>query len=295
MGRLLRQVAGGEWHHAMNRGARHLPIFGDDNDRDLFLDRLGAAQERHGLGIHAYALMDNHYHLLVRADVPVLSQSMKSIGGAYTQRFNHKYGLDGPLFRGRFRSKPITEERYLSEVVRYIHRNPIESPRADLRDLHWTSHPAYMGAVARPRWLTTSTILERFNKDTHAFDAFVGYEPDSAPRIAPPRALRPGSVRNLTPADVERALGASSLVERSLLQAGGRGVRNDIRLACLLVSRDNTDWSMDALAARYGYRSTSGARTAISRARTRTDHDPLFRELVAAAQQRLVGVVRRVA
>ena len=75
--------------------------------------------------IAGYCLMKNHYHILMQTPNANLSRIMRHIDGIYTQQFNRKYNLDGPLFRGRYKSILVGGDSYLLELVRYIHRNPL--------------------------------------------------------------------------------------------------------------------------------------------------------------------------
>mgnify|MGYP003940702759 CR=1 FL=1 len=72
--------------------------------------------------------MGNHYHLLIRIPRSNLSRAMRHINGVYTQRYNRRMKTDGSLFRGRYKTIVIDASRYLLQVSRYIHRNPIEAP-----------------------------------------------------------------------------------------------------------------------------------------------------------------------
>ncbi|MEZ5167918.1 MAG: transposase, partial [Acidimicrobiales bacterium] len=252
------------------------------------LRHLGDAHSRAGAEIHAYALMPNHYHLLVRSEVSELSALMRQAGGRYTQWFNKKYGLDGALLRGRFRSKPVCDDRQLREVVRYIHRNPIPMSVAPRRsDFEWTSHPRYVGESPHPAWLSTGSVLERFS-DLGNYRRFVeGDQVVVGLRDDPSRTRTPGPVRMCSPLDVEFALGVASASERALLRRGGRGVRNDLRLACVLLCRDTTDWTLPAIAHRYGFGTTSRIRGAVARAVHLEAADSEFAALTTAARQRL--------
>jgi len=65
MARPLRLERPGGRFHVTARGNERKPIYREDSDRAHFLELLAEATERFGLRVHAYVLMDNHYHLLV--------------------------------------------------------------------------------------------------------------------------------------------------------------------------------------------------------------------------------------
>ena len=127
MARPLRIQYPGAWYHVMNRGASHQGIFLDDEDRKDFLKLLGETSKMWRIQVHAFCLLDNHYHLLIHTPLGNLSRSMRYVNGIYTQRFNRRHGNDGPIFRGRFKAILIDADSYLLEVVRYIHLNPVKA------------------------------------------------------------------------------------------------------------------------------------------------------------------------
>lgn len=164
MPRPIREDYPGAWHHVMHRGRRRESTFRDDDDRYRFLDTIGEAVGLFGIEVHAYSLMPNHYHLLIRTPFGNLSRGMRHLNGTFTQRFNARHRTDGALFRGRFRSQVVREERYLLHLLAYIHLNPVRAGLITKVDgvLGWTSHRAYMGKEQKPRWLTTSLLSAQF-------------------------------------------------------------------------------------------------------------------------------------
>lgn len=165
MSRPLRIEYPGAWYHVMNRGANYKNIFTDDDDREMFLQLIEETNEIQKIIIHAYCLMDNHYHLLVKTPEGGLGRAMRHLNGVYTQRFNRKNLRDGPLFRGRYKAIVIDKEAYLLELVRYIHMNPAKNKN----DIHkllsypWSSNIYYLGKKKKPNWLKTSNVLCLFS------------------------------------------------------------------------------------------------------------------------------------
>lgn len=149
----------------MNRGANHQNIFNADNQRYYFLYLLSEAADMFNLEVHAYCLMGNHYHLLVRTPDANLSRAMQHINGAYTQAFNRDEVRDGPLFRGRYKSILVDDDGYQLIVSRYIHLNPVEANLVDkAEEYHWSSYKDYIGHREKPEWLFTNNILNQFKE-----------------------------------------------------------------------------------------------------------------------------------
>lgn len=143
--RTARKQSESETYHVISRGTGRQLIFEDDDDREAFLGLLGRHAEGQSIGILAWCLMGNHFHLLLRAPMERISLCMKSVCGLYAQRFNRKHGRTGHLFQERFKSEPIGDEAYLAVVVSYIHYNPEKAGIADYRSYPWSSYGEYVG------------------------------------------------------------------------------------------------------------------------------------------------------
>lgn len=149
----------GARHHVMNRGARRQAVFVDADERDLFVALLAELPERFRVRVHAYALMPNHYHLMVESTTGELSRAMRHLGGEYSRRLNVLRGWDGPVFRGRFRNRVVGSEAYWQHLLLYVHLNPVRAGLATLDGPAWTSHRAYLDPATRPAWLCTDELL----------------------------------------------------------------------------------------------------------------------------------------
>ena len=171
MARPLRVEFEGACYHVTARGNERREVFRSDDDRRLFLRTLGEAAERFGLVVHAYCLMPNHYHLLVRTPRGNLSRGIGWVQATYCTRFNRRHRRCGHLVQGRFKAHLVGADEYARQLVRYVHLNPVR-PRdrrqpippdrmATLDAFPWSSHRAYAGLAKKgetPEWLSTEWL-----------------------------------------------------------------------------------------------------------------------------------------
>ena len=101
MARPLRISRPGSWYHLTARGNERRPIFRDDGDRQRFLTLLESWVERYRVRLHAYVLMNNHYHLLAQTLEANLSDAMQWLNVGYSVWFNRRHRRVGHLFQGR--------------------------------------------------------------------------------------------------------------------------------------------------------------------------------------------------
>ncbi len=160
MSRPLRIEYEGAWYHVMNRGRRSDRIFEEPNDYRLFIDLMKEITVVWDARISAYCLMPNHYHMIIQTPRGNISRCLRHLDGIYTQRFNRAHGLDGPLFRGRFKSILIDADSYLLQLVRYIHWNPIKAKIVDdLDQALWSSHKGYLSKAKEWDWLQKDIVF----------------------------------------------------------------------------------------------------------------------------------------
>lgn len=222
-------------HHVMNRGARRAPIFANDADCTAFLDLVAETAQRFGLRVHAYALMGNHFHLLVTSPRGNLSEAMSFLQSRFSRRQNDLYRWDGPVFRGRFLNRLVTNDAYWRHLLSYVHLNPVAAHLVGEPELaQWTSHRAYLGLERAPDWLETLELLGLFGGPAglrdYVYAAQVGREPgptDFNPkRLWTPDSSLPVPLPAARPPDLDAALAQLSAVTgRSVeqLHASKRG------------------------------------------------------------------------
>lgn len=156
MARLPRLTLPGFPHHVIQRGNNRQAIFLDRADFEAMLTLLDENARKFQVALHAYVLMDNHFHLLATPSTDDgLPQMMQSIGRSYVRYFNQRHGRTGTLWEGRYRSTVIDAERYLLACMVYIDLNPVRAGIAQRpADYPWSSHGHWLG-LRTDRLLTT--------------------------------------------------------------------------------------------------------------------------------------------
>ena len=143
MGRPKRAADGGLIYHVLNRANARLPIFEKDGDYEAFERILEQAVARTGTRLLSYALMPNHWHLVVN---PVVDGELSRFTGwltlTHTQRwhaYRHSTG-QGHVYQGRFKSFPIQDDRHFITVCRSVERNALRANLvAKAQDWRWSS------------------------------------------------------------------------------------------------------------------------------------------------------------
>ena len=240
MPRHARLDAPGALHHVMGRGIEGTPIFRSDEDREDFLMRLGALCEAEALSVHAWALLDNHFHLLLRTGKQRLSEGMRRLLTGYVVRFNRRYGRYGHLFQNRYKSILCEEDPYLLELTRYIHLNPVRAEvvktMRGLAVYPWTGHSVILGRVNRG-WQDADTVLAYFGKRRkEAMRKYERYVAEGVSMGKRPELVGGGLVRSVggwsevvslrrrgeREASDERILGGGKFVEKMVEEAEER-------------------------------------------------------------------------
>jgi REP element-mobilizing transposase RayT len=230
----------------MGRGIEGTDIFRTDKDRDDFVDRLAAQCEGDALKVYAWALIPNHFHLLVRTGSRPLFAGMRKILTGYVVRFNRRHKRQGHLFQNRYKSIVCEEEPYLLELTRYIHLNPLRSGMVktikELKRYPWSGHSVIMGRVKR-EWQETGEILRYFGKGKGSVEQYAAFVEEGISRGKREELVGGGLLRSVGGwsqvvsmrrwgqgmASDERILGTGEFVERVIAETE-RQERETLRL-----------------------------------------------------------------
>jgi len=188
MARPLRIDVVGGWYHITARRHSRARLFLDDRDGAHFLELLEEVTERFRVEVHAYVLMANHYHLLIRTPEANASRAIQWLNQSYGMWWNRRHRCTGQVFGGRFKGILVEGGAWVQPLSLYMHFNPVAVKRlkmgkkekavesrgltkaspevikarlGTLRSHRWSSYLAYAGYERAPKWLTTEEVLRR--------------------------------------------------------------------------------------------------------------------------------------
>ena len=185
----------------MGRGIDGVKIFSKRKDREDFLERVADLCRVEALSIYAWALIDNHFHLLARTGNEALSNSMRKLLTGYVVNYNRRHKRYGHLFQNRYKSIICEDDPYLLELTRYIHLNPLRAKIVknleELKGYPWCGHSVIVGRVKRD-WQDRDTVLAYFGKRRkraiEKYENFVGEGIEAGRR---PELVGGGLIRSL--------------------------------------------------------------------------------------------------
>jgi len=146
MARKARAEVEGGLYHVITRGNNRRRIFNSPADYEKFLSLLATQKIKLPFFLYAYCLMSNHVHLLIERQATEVGRIMHRLLTGYAQYYNWRHKRVGHLLQGRHKAILCQSDRYLTELVRYIHLNPVRARMVDKpEDYQYSSHRAYLG------------------------------------------------------------------------------------------------------------------------------------------------------
>lgn len=150
----------GATYYVYNIARKGQSVFREKNEYSAFLDVLDKLVEDRQFEVIAYSLLEDEYHMLLRAPDQGLASGMQRLAANYTRQVNRWRGVTGQIFRRRYSADLANDEAHMRIVGRAIHRKAVE---ADLiqqgEQYNWSSQGAYMGLHPSPSWLTLDDRL----------------------------------------------------------------------------------------------------------------------------------------
>jgi putative transposase len=163
MARLPRLAIGGHLHHVLQRGGHGQPVCQDTHDYETLLSTLFESARQHGVEVHGYALLPDHFHLLLTPPTDVaLPLMMQALGRSYVRYVNQRYGRRGTLWEGRFKSA-VLQPSFALQVLTFFDTHPQRSSGPAPTDASWSSFGHYSGARLDKRLSTHPAYWELGN------------------------------------------------------------------------------------------------------------------------------------
>lgn len=171
-------IAGG-LYHVISRGNERREIFRQNCDYEEFYKRAAQAVAETGQKCLAWALIPNHFHLLILRGKRPLSDTMRKLMTGYVGYFNRRYRRAGHLFQDRYKAILCQEEEYLLELAAYIHLNPLRAGLVKqykaLAGYKWCGHGEALtgGGGLLARELLLEHFGDRMTSAVKKYDLFV--------------------------------------------------------------------------------------------------------------------------
>ena len=143
MARRRRLLSNQGAYHVYNRAELGASIFESDEAKQVFLELILSVAARFAWQVHAYAIMTNHFHLLVTTPLGNLSQGMHALQSAFANKHKVFRGSIGHVFQSRFGSDHYPIGPLAGRKLDYVHLNPVRAGIVtldELVDYRWTSY-----------------------------------------------------------------------------------------------------------------------------------------------------------
>ncbi len=232
MARRARAEVEGGLYHVITRGNNRRQIFNSPADYEKFLSLLATQKVRLPFFLYAYCLMTNHLHLLIERRADPIGRIMHRVLTGYSQYYNRRYRRVGHLLQGRHKAILCQSDRYLSELVRYIHLNPVRARMVGKPEQYqYSGHRAYLG-LEPATIVDVDPVLRHFGvKKKLAQEAY---------RQFVAAGMKLGHQKQFYLVDEERFLGTEEFIDATIHRIGeARRVRGG--------DQTNQEFNADAL------------------------------------------------
>ena len=201
-------------YHIIGKGVEGINIFTDNVDRNKFLQLLQKMVNFHKVHLFSYALMDTHFHLLLKTEEANLSQAMQFLNSSYVHWFNIRHIRKGHLFQDRYKSHLILNSLYLYSVASYISLNPVETGLVDSPEEYpWSSFQYFLSTQNQnksvPSWLNIRELLKLCQTSPEDFINFVkeNIQKDDPEKILQNvTKITSNQIQNKSPRNIENIL-----------------------------------------------------------------------------------------
>ena len=157
--------------HVISQGINREFIFKKENNKREYYKLMIKNMEEFNISILAYCIMSNHVHILVYSNkIENISKYMKVVNTSYAQYYNKINNRVGYVFRDRFKSQSISNERYLYNCISYIHHNPLKAKIVNTLDEY--KYSSYNDYAKRTGIINKKTLQLVFGGEKNYIEMF---------------------------------------------------------------------------------------------------------------------------
>jgi len=170
MERTARKESETGYYHVIMRGNNKSYVFKNKREKILYIETIMKMQEEGLIELVAWSVMDNHVHIVLKAELENMSLALKRINIRFAVRYHQIQKTSGHVFQDRFISEPIESDEYLMLVVRYVHNNPVKAKIVqDASDYEWSSYGRYLENDLNSTMAFTYQVMGNSPKKFEAF------------------------------------------------------------------------------------------------------------------------------
>ncbi len=325
MARPLRIEYPDAYYHVSTKADLGITLFPGPKFYEGFLAGLVDACARFNVEVHAYSLLRNEYHLLIKTPEGNLSRFMRQLNGLYTQFYQARKNDVGSVFHSRYKAVLVQPKSYLLEVSRYIHNlaGAVKGGTKPTLKSGWSSMGAYCNKVKVPQWLVRNDVLAMLstayaNQAARPYAKYLsfvakGTSPElnhfygrknqlsilgddkfknrvkSKNTAAKPRGLGKGKLARLTPSmkKVVTEVSRYFKVSEKSIYSSARGPVVDVRAGYHVPLSELSAVTLQDIATRFGLKRYGTVSTTVGKLKQEIKNDPKISKAIQIVSKRL--------
>ena len=235
------------YYHIMMRGHNRESIFINKGDKQYFKDLLKEQIDEGLIDLSAYCIMDNHVHMVIKAELDNMAKAIKKISIKYAMNFNKVKNRLGYVFQGRYKSEAVADDKYLLQVIRYVHNNPVKAKMVgEPNAFKWSSYNEYIKSnMSSVVGISQRDYILEINNGVKNFIEFHKTEDDK-------EYLEISEDRDLYRLDKAQSIISTYFKEKGIFETKELN-RNPVQMEELIISLlDNTELSQRKIATLLG-------------------------------------------
>ncbi len=175
MSRRNRDLLGEIVCHHMVQGINRELIFQEEEEKEKYLSLLKQYYLKYNIDIIAYCIMNNHAHLMLySSQIQNISNFMQKVNARYAMYYNKRKNRVGYVFRNRFKSKPIINQKQMYTCIKYIHMNPVKANITKEEGKY--KYSSYNDYINKTGFLNTRILKFIFNSPENYIKEFKSIE-----------------------------------------------------------------------------------------------------------------------